>query len=67
MSAHPRPQFTPEAIAHVAAVLALQPVNLSPPRPYNQLCRMAFNLLVSAQQFVEQREALIASGKVVVD
>ena len=64
MSAQPRPQFTPAEIAHVAALLALQPENLSVKRPFNVLCKMAYHLLVSAQQFLEQRAELIASGKV---
>jgi len=62
--AHTHPKFTPEAIAHVAALLALQPDNLSAKRPFNVLCKMAFNLLTAAQQFIEQREALIVAGKI---
>lgn len=61
---HTHPKFTPEAIAHVAAMLALQPSNLSTQKPYNILCKQAFNLLTAAQQFLEQREALIAAGKI---
>lgn len=64
MSAVPRQQFTPAEVATVAAALALQPVNLAQQKPFNVLCKMAYNLLVSAQQFLEQREALIAAGKV---
>jgi hypothetical protein len=59
-----QPEFTPVEIANVAAVLALQPENLSTQKPYNALCRQAFNLLVAAQQFLERRAALIAAGKV---
>lgn len=62
--AHTHPKFTPEAIAHVAALLALQPENLNVKRTYNVLCKQAFNLLTAAQQFIEQREALIVAGKI---
>jgi hypothetical protein len=62
-----QPQFTPVEIAQVAAVLALQPENLITKKPYNALCKQSFNLLVAAQQFLEQRAALIAAGKVVAD
>ena len=57
-------QFTPVEIAQVAAVLALQPENLTTKKPYNALCKQAHNLLIAAQQFLEQREELITAGKV---
>jgi hypothetical protein len=62
----PAPKFSPEiiAIAEIASVIISQPANLAVKMTYNTACRHAYLLLVSAQQFLEQREALIAAGKV---
>jgi hypothetical protein len=62
----PATKFTPEqiAIAEIASVIISQPVNLVQKMTYNVACKHAYHLLVSAQQFLEQRDALIASGKV---
>jgi len=62
----PSPKFSPEiiAISQIASVIISQPVNLSTKMTYNTACKMAYHLLVSARDFLEQREALIAAGKV---
>jgi hypothetical protein len=66
MNPAPATKFTPEAIAVavVASNIILQPVNLAQKMTYNAACKHAYHLLVSAQQFLEQRDALILSGKV---
>jgi hypothetical protein len=59
-------KYTPEtiAVAEIASVIISQPINLNNKMPYNVACKHAYMLLVAAQQFLEQREALIAAGKV---
>jgi hypothetical protein len=62
----PTPKFSPEiiAISQIASVIISQPANLAANMTYNAACKMAYHLLVSAREFLEQREALIAAGKV---
>jgi hypothetical protein len=62
----PTPKFSPEiiAISQIASVIISQPANLATKMTYNAACKMAYHLLVSAQEFLEQREALITAGKV---
>jgi hypothetical protein len=66
MPAPTRKQFSPEAVAvsQIASVILSQPLNMTHNMTYNAACRHAFNLLVAADQFLEQREALVAAGKV---
>jgi predicted membrane-bound mannosyltransferase len=64
MTAPAHKQFAPETIAIVAVAILSRPANLAARMTYNDACKHAYHLLVSAQQFLEQREALIAAGKV---
>jgi len=59
-------KFSPEtiAIAEIASVIILQPVNLVAKMTYNAACRHAYNLLVAARNYQDERADLIAAGKV---
>jgi hypothetical protein len=66
MSATLHAKFTPEtiAIATVAVAVLSQPVNMVQKMTFGSACAHAFKLLVAAQNFQDERAALIAAGKV---
>ncbi|MHB8216252.1 MAG: hypothetical protein ACYDDS_09250 [Candidatus Sulfotelmatobacter sp.] len=57
MSKPSHPQFSPEIIAQIAAVIVSQPVNFSRGMSFQDACARAYNLLLAAQRSITEREA----------
>lgn len=62
---HPHTTFTPEtiAIAQVASVILSRPESLSLKMTYNAACFHAYNLLLAARSFQDQRAEDLAASK----
>jgi hypothetical protein len=57
----PTPQFSPESIAQIAAIILSQPLNLNHKMTFQDACAKAHNLLVAAQRSNEERAAALAA------
>jgi hypothetical protein len=55
---------TSETLALIASNLMLIPANLVAGMTFNSAIKQAYNLLIAAQRFQEERAAAVAAGKV---